>query len=380
MLSQLLQTCSTYLLGNDKKQRRKTVMTALATAVMLGCAVVMRLLVESSGLNSRAVAWWTGFGLLGMVVILVLVRSGWSQRLADPSLSFVQMVWALSINAAGYVLAGPVRALALPVLVIIMMFGIFSHDRRQTWWVFFYALTLYPLVILVTAYRQEPPPPAAVVIAHFAIVVASLITSTLMCLQVQGIRRHLRGQKEQLEEAMQKIQDMAMRDDLTELINRRQMSELMALELARCQRSGRALVLAQMDIDHFKVINDTYGHAVGDVALKAFSQVATAQLREGDVLARWGGEEFVLLLGNTEPEAVAQILERIRSAVQAHVLHEGSQAIHMTVSTGWAQHQPAEALDETLQRADQALYEAKRAGRNRVVQAQACTAPHPRSE
>lgn len=346
-------------------------MTALATTMMVYCTLVMRMLVDSMGLNAQAVAWWAAIAPLGMFVILAMVRSGWSERFADPSLADAQMVWALSVSAAGYVIAGPVRALALPVLVIIMMFGIFSHDRRHTWYLLFYAIGLYTLAIFLAASLETPRPSWTVTVAHLTIVMASLITSTLMSLQVQGIRRYLRAQKDQLQTAMLQIQKMAMHDELTGLINRRQMAELMALELRRCQRSGRPLVLAQLDVDHFKTINDTHGHAVGDLALQAFARTAEAHLREGDVLARWGGEEFVLLLGETEPSAVPAVLERLRSAVQAQNLSHADQVICMSVSIGWAQHRQGESLDETLQRADQAVYRAKREGRNRVAQAQA---------
>lgn len=367
----LSQRCSDFLLGTERKRRRKTAMTALATAMMVCCTLVVRMLADSTGLNPQAVAWWAGMAPVGMLVMLALVRSGWSERCADPSLAYPQMLWALSFNAVAYVIAGPVRALVLPVLVIIMMFGIFSHNRRQTWFLFFYAMVLYTAAILVTAFLETPHPPMAELLAHLTIVAASLITSTLMCLQVQGIRRHLRAQKEHLQEALQQIRHLAMRDHLTGLVNRRQMSDLMALELRRCRRSGRALLLAQLDIDHFKTINDTHGHAVGDLALQGFAQTALAHLRGGDVLARWGGEEFVLLLSDTEPDGAHELLERVRSAVQAHVLRRGEHAIRITVSIGWAQHEPGESLDETLQRADHALYDAKQSGRNRIMRARA---------
>ena len=145
------------------------------------------------------------------------------------------------------------------------------------------------------------------------------------------------------------------------------MSEMLELERIRSQRSGRPLVLAQLDIDHFKAINDTHGHMAGDRALQAFADTATANLRAGDVLARWGGEEFVLLLSNTPPDAAAELLERVRCAVAALSLPHNGAFICMTVSTGWAQQQRGELLEQTLERADQALYNAKKQGRDRVV-------------
>lgn len=371
---QFLQRCSVCLLGRGEKQRRNTSMTALATAMMVCCALIMRMLAQDSAMNAQAVICWATLAPTGLLVSLVLVRSGWTERFADPALSMFQMLWALSFNAMAYVIAGPVRAVILPVLVIIVMFGIFGRDRRQTLFLMLYAMALYTLAILATAYLDTPRPVSAVVVAHLTIVLLSLLAGTMMCLQVQNIRAHLRRQKNELQHALQQIQHMAMRDHLTGLINRRQMSELMALELRRCLRTGRPLLLAQLDIDHFKAINDTHGHAVGDLALQAFARTALAHLRSSDVLARWGGEEFVLLLCDTEPDTAAELLERLRGAVQAHAMPHGTGPVRMTVSIGWAQHQHEETLEESLQRADRALYDAKRGGRNRVVQASAAAA------
>ena len=366
--SSRLERWPAVLLGSSQKRRRITAMTALACAMMVFCTLVMRMLgIEGTGMDAKVMHWWATLAPVGLLVALVLVRSGWSERFADASLSQFQLLWALGFNAAAYVIAGPVRALALPVLVIIMMFGIFSHTRREVLFLMVYAIVVYTAAILITALLVTPGISPMVLIAQLTIVLASILTSTLMCLQVQGIRRSLQQQKKELQQALQQIQHLAMRDHLTGLINRRQMSELMALELRRCQRSGRPLLLAQLDIDHFKAINDTHGHAVGDLALQIFANTALSHLRSSDVLARWGGEEFVLLLCDTEPDAATELLERVRSAVQAHTLVHGKHSIRMTVSIGWAQHQHSETLDETLQRADQALYDAKHGGRNRVV-------------
>ena len=125
----------------------------------------------------------------------------------------------------------------------------------------------------------------------------------------------------------------------------------------------------------------THGHAVGDLTLKGFADTALAHVRNTDVLSRWGGEEFVLLLCDTQPCDAVALLERVRTAVQAYALSHGVVEIRMTVSIGWAQHHRGESLEETLQRADHALYDAKRNGRNRVTQALAPTpAVAPRHE
>lgn len=369
------------LLGGDRKRQRRTAMVALATGMMVCCALVMHMLARGGNMNLQWAAWWAVFAVGGLLVVLVLVRSGWSERLSDPSMTMFQMHWALSCNAIAYVIVGPMRALVLPVLVIILMFGIFGRSRRQTVALMRYAMLLYTLAVLVAAWTDNPRPPLDVVLAHLTIVLLSVFTATLMCLQVQHMRTRLRQQKGELELALVQIRELAMRDDLTGLINRRQMTELMRLEQLRCQRNGRTLLLAQLDIDHFKAINDTHGHAVGDLALQAFADTATAHLRAGDVLARWGGEEFVLLLSNTTPEAATELLERVRCAVAAHTMPvpQSPATVRMTVSIGWTQHVGGEPIEHTLERADLALYDAKNQGRNRVVGAASTPATRPSS-
>ena len=363
------------LLGSDKKRRHRTAMVGLATCMMVCCTLVMHGVALGGGMNMRALAWWTTFALGGLLAALLLVRSGWSERCADPSLTLFQMQWALTCNAVAYVIAGPVRALILPVLVIILMFGIFGQGRRQTLFLMLYGMLLYTLAVLAAAYLDDPRPAIEVVLAHLTIVLLSLLAGTLMCLKVQRMRARLRRQKGELETALSQISDLAMRDDLTGLVNRRQMTELIHLERVRCQRSGRMLLLAQLDIDHFKAINDTHGHAAGDRALQLFADTTVAHLRAGDVLARWGGEEFVLLLSNTPPEAAAELLERVRCAVATLLMPHGDTSIGMTVSIGWTQYQRGELLQQTLERADQALYAAKNQGRNCVVSASETRAP-----
>ncbi len=143
----------------------------------------------------------------------------------------------------------------------------------------------------------------------------------------------------------------------------------MALEQRRALRTGRPLMLAQLDIDHFKPVNDTHGHSTGDRALQAFASTVRASVRDTDVLARWGGEEFVLMLAETGPEDARELLDRVRQAVEALEITHSAGVLHLTVSAGLAQHRTGDTIDHTLERADQALYTAKALGRNRVVMA-----------
>jgi diguanylate cyclase (GGDEF)-like protein len=161
------------------------------------------------------------------------------------------------------------------------------------------------------------------------------------------------------------LYEMATRDSLTGLSNRRHFMDAGNRELLLARRSGRPLSVVMLDLDHFKSVNDTYGHAVGDSVLKRFSAIALATLRNSDVIGRIGGEEFALLLREMPPRDAAAVAEKLRAAVAAD-RSEGLPGF--TVSIGVSGVDASDAsLDDVLRRADKALYAAKAGGRNRVA-------------
>lgn len=167
--------------------------------------------------------------------------------------------------------------------------------------------------------------------------------------------------------ALEQIGHLATHDELTGLINRRRMAELMEAERQRCQRGRRPLVLALLDLDHFKLVNDQHGHAAGDEVLRSFAACVQGVLRSTDVLARWGGEELMLMLYDTDARGASELLERVRASVEAMEIDAGGSLIRVTVSIGQALGEPGEPVERTLERADQALYRAKERGRNQVA-------------
>ena len=168
--------------------------------------------------------------------------------------------------------------------------------------------------------------------------------------------------------AIERERQLARTDDLTGVNNRRHFLDLAAHEVASARRYHRPLALLLFDIDHFKQVNDRWGHPFGDVILVRVAEVVAALLRESDVLARYGGEEFAVLLPDNGAHQAEIVAERIRLAVAALVTEQGSARAAVTVSLGVAELAlPDDTLEALIQRADQALYGAKRAGRNRVV-------------
>ncbi|MBT9610425.1 GGDEF domain-containing protein [Aquabacterium sp.] len=163
------------------------------------------------------------------------------------------------------------------------------------------------------------------------------------------------------------LRELACTDPLTQLRNRRFAMEVAQHEAAVFQRGGRPLAVVIGDVDHFKRINDHHGHAVGDTALRAIARVLREGVREVDHVARWGGEEFLLLLPATEEEAI-QVCERLRQGVQALAAQNlAGEALGVSITLGVALLQRDESIEQALARADRALYEGKQAGRNRVV-------------
>ena len=309
--------------------------------------------------------------MLGLIAVYAAIRSGWSRRFKDPDLTLAQILYAITCCAAAFVIAGPARGVTLPILAIILMFGIFGLTTRQMLGVLVYSLVAFGLASGVVAGRDEPDYPPVVAAAYVGMVVVVLLSSTFLTTRVQSTREHLRRQKAELARALEQIRQLATHDDLTGLLNRRAMLDRMQLEQHRSLRSGSPLLIAQLDIDHFKAVNDTHGHAAGDLVLQSFADTVRRNVRDTDVLARWGGEEFVLLLCDTPAADAVALMERLRQAVQAMQVPvpQGGGPITVTVSIGLARHTPADPLAGTLERADRALYAAKAGGRNRVVPA-----------
>ncbi|MBD0679900.1 GGDEF domain-containing protein [Pseudomonas sp. PSB11] len=161
----------------------------------------------------------------------------------------------------------------------------------------------------------------------------------------------------------------ALRDPLTDTGNRIAMDQTLQREIELARRHMQPLSLLMLDIDHFKRVNDTHGHGAGDDVLKAVAASIKNQLRNVDMVFRYGGEEFLILLSNTSREAAALVGERLRCAAQAEDYPADGRTVELTVSLGCSTLLPGESAESLLRRADSALYVAKREGRNRLTMA-----------
>ncbi|KPQ02876.1 GGDEF domain-containing protein [Marinobacter sp. HL-58] len=167
-------------------------------------------------------------------------------------------------------------------------------------------------------------------------------------------------------EARQRLGEMASTDQLTGLLNRRAIWPLLNHELDHAQRAGTPFSLILGDLDLFKKVNDTYGHGIGDMVLQETARRLGNALRRQDILCRWGGEELLVLLPDTDSRGALQVAEKLRAAMADSAIAAGNHHIHQTISLGVASFQQGDTIEAITKRSDEALYQAKHRGRNRV--------------
>lgn len=215
-------------------------------------------------------------------------------------------------------------------------------------------------------------------IEEIAPVLREVISATrAMSQESQQVRDELRNIREKTEateaeltklyKELNRLSNQARHDALTGALNRQGMEEALNLEIARVKRKDTTLCVAMLDIDNFKKLNDTRGHATGDEALTHLANVVREALRPQDTLARYGGEEFVVILPDTDLADGIETLRRLQRELTAQLFLAGKDKILITFSAGVAQLAPNETGLEALKRADLSMYKAKRAGKNRVV-------------
>ncbi len=322
------------------------------------------------------VVWLSAMSVTGATLAYAAIRA--SPRLGLPPgvINTGQSMWAIACIVGAYGALGPMRAVTLPILVVVLVFGGFSASPRQLRTMTVFAVALLCLTICWKATTDAARYPPLQELTHFVIGTAMLLTVSYLCSLLSRLRKQLKVRTRELADALERIQDIAGHDELTRLINRRQMLEVLAHESARRDRSGDSLCLALIDIDHFKAVNDSRGHAVGDLVLKEFAARALMAVRRSDILARWGGEEFLLLLPSTSLELALDVLERMRAqVVETAVAGDDGTRPAVTFSAGLVESPAGESVAAAIEIADKAMYRAKREGRDRIVCAPAPRAP-----
>jgi diguanylate cyclase (GGDEF)-like protein len=318
--------------------------------------------------SSGLVPWPTAHAFAAMVALSVAafttaIASGFNRRFEDPSLTAAQMVTSGAVISYIAFAAPTMRAVLAPLYLLSLMFGAFRLSAQRQLGVSVCFVVFYAAAIALGGGVDELRD-ALPLVVNLALYLGMM---SVVGGYVSNLRDRLRSANAELTKAFEKIERIATFDELTGLYNRRSIREIALRERKRANRSGATLCIALADADHFKRINDLYGHATGDEVLRALGRTLLASLRETEYVGRYGGEEFLLVLPETPKERARVPLERLRQGI-AGIRVEGLPAEErLAVSIGVAVVRPGEDIFDTIKRADAALYEAKRAGRDRIV-------------
>ncbi len=360
------------LVLSDSPKQRIVLVRSLTSMLVYVVALLMLVYSETNGLihHTYWVHWLQVCIMAWMLGIYVFMRSGLNWSLSDPGMTQFQIFGANTWIILGYALCPPVRGGIIIIIVLVLVFGIFEQTRRGQVLGNLWTLSLFGMVQWYMSQNFPQDFPAKVEIFHWAMLATVVPTVSLLGGQINTLRIRLQMQKGELLDAMERIRDMAQRDELTGLCNRRYMNEMLAATVRRMERSGKSVSVCLIDIDFFKKVNDAYGHRVGDEVLRSFAAKAILNLRPTDTMARWGGEEFLLLMYDTRGDQAFTSVERLRESISALVI-ESTPGLRVTFSAGIAQFQVNENIDNAIERADHALYQAKQHGRNQTVLAYA---------
>ncbi|MGZ8320744.1 MAG: diguanylate cyclase [Telluria sp.] len=340
--------------------------TALVYLICLGMLLVQ---VDNGSADPHWTPLLVKVGLLGLAGCFVLVRASVALGIRPSQLAVLQGVVGIGLNVAAYAVTGPVRGASMLVLLVVIVFCTFSMRPRHTLLLCAIALSALGATMAALALGDPLRYPLDVEIMHFALAAVGMISVTVLTGEMSKLRVRLKSQKDDLQQAVATIRKLATIDELTLLANRRHMNEVLVAEQRRQDAAGKQACIALIDLDFFKSVNDRYGHAAGDTVLRAFADAAGAALREGDTLARWGGEEFLLLLPETTLEEAQVVLRRIAVRVAAEPVAAVDAALRITFSAGVTARRPDEPFANTISRADKGLYYAKATGRNRIYPA-----------
>jgi diguanylate cyclase len=366
----LIDRLSPLILGAEPQTRLRLQRMLIAAAVFTFCLVAQWYSLYIGMGDRPLAAGLTVFIIVGECAVFTAIRSGASRRFSDAALTMPQMVMAILSLALAYIINPQGRGMLLMVVALVLVFGAFTLSPRRCRGLGAFAVLVFAITMGFGAWHDPLQFPPRIEGFHFAFAAAVLPTLAHLAGQLSQLRLDQRRQRRELREAMDRLQHLATCDELTGLPNRRHVQEWLAAESSRMRRTGAPMCVALIDLDHFKRVNDGLGHSIGDQVLQLFAREARSRLREGDLLARWGGEEFLLLMPETAPADAAYALERLRSHMAQDATWASCPQGRVSFSAGLAVRQQRMSLEHAVQRADAALYDAKRLGRDRV-----CIAP-----
>jgi len=350
----------------DQALRVRRTLMALGTAMMMPLILLVSAMLGTSG---HAIVASSAAAPVGLAVFFyVLIRFDFNLRFRDPSLT-AEMILASIVCVAviSYWTDGARRVIDMFYLMS-MMFGALRLGTARLLWLAVVALLAHG-VMLVVWHHHHPVLGIEASVVEWLALAMILPWFAGMAAYVNALRTRLSKSRRKLAKALERMESIAIRDELTGLYNRRFLMDLLEREAARGLRTGSTFAICMIDIDHFKSVNDTYGHPAGDEVLRGVAATAEANKRAVDVVGRLGGEEFLVVLPETDLKGAMACAERIRRAIGERTFSVLPPERRLTVTAGIALSIRNESPSTLLARADRALYAGKAAGRNRTLAA-----------
>lgn len=363
----MLETLRETVLGNDRRMRRGLVLTLVSTLVYGICLIAQWIAVWMHLAPLWAGVLVTAFAVIGETGFYVLIRTGLSARFGEGSLNLPQMVFGIVSLAIAFVVNPHFKIILMMIVALVLQYGAFELSPRRCRQLSWFAVAVFVPIMVLFAWFDPHKYPPRIGGFQIAFTIAVLPTVGFVAGALSRLRLDLREQRRALRAALDRAETMAVTDELTGLPNRRYALQWTHEAITRAERSGGALCLAILDLDHFKRINDTSGHATGDAVLQQFAATITAILRSGTLFARWGGEEFLLVMPDMNLPTADTLLSRLRAQLAQPDIWASIHLDPVTVSAGLTNYRTGETIDAALRRADLAMYQAKQAGRDRHV-------------
>lgn len=303
----------------------------------------------------------------GVIFFTIAIRTGLNKRYYDPSLTVPQLLWSTTFLLVVTYLLNDWRGLTLMGYFGMLSFGYFKLRFREFLTVSLYAVLGYGLIILYIFINQPERININLELLQLLAFSGTIVVMLYTGSSIDRLRQRTKKQTIDLQEALEINKRLATTDELTGLYNRRYFMDKLAMQKALSERNKADFVICYCDLDNFKRINDTFGHHTGDIVLQKFSQILKSLIREVDFAARFGGEEFVCLLVDTDLKNAKKITERIRISLANYNFNDIAPSLRATVSIGITNFKQFNTIQETLMNADNRMYLAKKLGRNKVI-------------
>ena len=324
-------------------------------------------LVYAGKVSGAIVVAYGTVALIQNILVYLIVKSGLNRSLEDPGMTVSQIIFGTTVQTVFIILAPEIGIFFLVNFFNCFLFGVLALSTRQFFHVWAFGAIATAVAFFFVGERIGFPNSSGLTQAiMWTCFLLALGKSIYLASAVSTLRLKVSEKNRALTVALKQMEEMATHDALTGVMNRRAMLVAMDAELQKFKRKKSPFCIAVMDLDHFKHINDTFGHAVGDEVLKAFAEILQQSLRVTDRISRYGGDEFVVLLTDTPRDVAVTVLERICTRIGQHDWNALVPKAAVTVSIGVAEIANGDTVTHTFERADSALYEAKQTGRNAV--------------